>query len=66
MLEKVYSKRGNQNPIKRNWHLKLTTIRIFQSVRKILQKIHILLTLDQKDKKVFHNIPVLGFCNGKI
>ena len=37
----------------------------FQNVRNILQELHILLTPDLEHKKVFQDIPVVGFCNGK-
>ena len=37
----------------------------FQNVRNILQELHILLTPDQGHRKVFQDIPVAGFCNGK-
>ena len=37
----------------------------FQNVRIILQELHILLTPDLEHKKVFQDIPVVGFCNGK-
>ena len=37
----------------------------FQNVRNILQKLHILLTPDQEDKKLFQNIPIVWFRNGK-
>ena len=37
----------------------------FQNVRNILQELHILLTPDQGHRKVFQDIPVVGFCNGK-
>ena len=37
----------------------------FQTVRNILQELYILLTPDQEHKKVFQDILVLGFRNGK-
>ena len=37
----------------------------FQNLRNILQELHILLTPDQEHKKVFQNILVVGFRNGK-
>ena len=38
---------------------------VFQNVRNILQELHIILTPDQEHKKVFQDIPVVGFRNGK-
>ena len=65
ILEKVYSKRRNQNPIKRKLTLNITYYSVFQNVRNILQELHILLTPDKEHKKVFQNILVVGFRNGK-
>ena len=36
-----------------------------ENVRNILQKLHILITPDKEHKKVFQDIPVVGFRNGK-
>ena len=38
---------------------------VFQNVRIILLELHILLKTDQEHKKVFQDIPLLGFPNGK-
>ena len=65
ILAKVYSKRRNQNPIKRKLTLNITYYSVFQNVRNILQELHILLTPDKEHKKVFQNILVVGFRNGK-
>ena len=62
ILEKVYSKSQNQNPIK---SLIFSYYPVFQNVRNILQELHILLTPDQEHKNVFQDIPVVGFRNGK-
>ena len=43
----------------------ITYYPVFQNVRNILQELHILLTPDQEHKKVFQDIPVVGFRNGK-
>ena len=44
----------------------LTYYPVFQYVTNILQELHILLTPDQdQHKKVFQDIPVVGFSNGK-
>ena len=60
LLKKVKSK-ANQN--------KLTFINthylVFQNVRNILQELRILLTPDKEHKKVFQDILVVGFRNGK-
>ena len=37
----------------------------FQNIRNILQELHLLLAPDKKHKKVFPNVPVVGFRNGK-
>ena len=37
----------------------------FQNVRTIMEDIHILLTPNKEHKKVFPNMPVTGFWNGK-
>ena len=60
LLKKVKSK-ADQN--------KLTFINtyylVFQNVRNILQELRILLTPDKEHKKVFQDILVVGFRNGK-
>ena len=43
----------------------ITCYPVFQNVRNILQELHILLTPDQEHKKVFQDIPVVRFLNGK-
>ena len=65
ILEKVYSKRRNQNPIKRKLTLNITYYSVFQNVRNILQELHILLTPDKEYKKVFQDNSVIEFRNGK-
>ena len=37
----------------------------FQNVRAIMEELHILLTSNKEHKKVFPNVPVIGFRNGK-
>ena len=44
----------------------VTYYSVFQNVRNILQELHLLLTPDQKHKKVFQDIPVVVFRKGKI
>ena len=60
LLEKVKSE-SNQRKLTFN----ITYYPVFQNVRNILQELHILLTPDQEHKKVFQDIPVVGFRNGK-
>ena len=43
----------------------ITYYSVFQNIRNILQELHILLTPDKEHKKVFQDIPVAGFGNGK-
>ena len=45
--------------------LNSTYFQVFQSIRNILQELHLLLAPDKEHKKVFPNVPVVGFCNGK-
>ena len=37
----------------------------FQNVRTIMEELHILLTPNKEHMKVFPNVPVIGFQNGK-
>ena len=37
----------------------------FQNVRSIMEELHILLTPNKEHKKVFPDVPVVGFRNGK-
>ena len=61
LLKKAKSE-SNQKKLTFN----ITYYPVFQNVRNILQELHIFLTLDQEDKKVFQDIPVVGFRNVKI
>ena len=45
--------------------LNITYFQVFQSIRNILQELHLLLAPDKEHKKVFPHVPVVGFCNGK-
>ena len=60
LLEKVKSE-SDQKKLTFN----ITYYPVFQNVRNIFQELYILLTPDQRHKKVFQNIPVAGFRNGK-
>ena len=43
----------------------ITYQRTFKTIRNILQELHTLLTPDQEHKKIFEDIPFVGFPNGK-
>ena len=60
LLEKVKSESNQEKLI-----FNITYYPVFQNVRNIFQELHILLTPDQEHKKVFQDIPVVGFRNGK-
>ena len=38
---------------------------VFQSIRNILQELHLLLAPDKEHRKVFPNVTAVGFRNGK-
>ena len=60
VLEKIKSE-SHQNKLTSN----IFYYPVFQNVRNILQEIHIFLAPGKKQKKVFQDIPVVGFRNGK-
>ena len=43
----------------------ITSYQVFQNIRNILQELHSLLAPDKEHNKVFPNVLVLGFRNGK-
>ena len=43
----------------------ITYYPVFQNIRNILQELHLLLAPDKEHKKVFPDVPVVGFSNGK-
>ena len=43
----------------------ITYYPVFKNIRIILEELHILLTPDKKHRKVFTDIPRIGFENGK-
>ena len=43
----------------------ITYYPVFQNIRNILQKLHLLLASDKEHRKVFPDVPVVGFRNGK-
>ena len=70
VVKKIKTRNQILNPVKSQSDQKKLTFNItyylvFQNVRNILQELHILLTPDQEHRKVFQDIPVVGFCNGK-
>ena len=42
----------------------ITDYSVFQNIRALLLEIHLLLETDKKHKKVFPNVPAVGFPNG--
>ena len=48
-----------------NLTFNITYYPAFQNVRAIMEELHILLTLNKEHKKVFPDVPVIGFRNGK-
>ena len=45
--------------------LSITYYPVFQNIRNILPELHLLPVFDKQHKKVFLDVPVVGFCNGK-
>ena len=43
----------------------MTYYPVFKDVGKILKALHLLLTLDQAHKRVFSEVPIIGFKNAK-
>ena len=43
----------------------ITYYPVFQNIINILQELYLLLAPDKEHKKVFTNVPVVGFRNGK-
>ena len=43
----------------------ITYYPVFQNIKNILKELHLLLAPDKEHKKVFPNVPVVGFCIGK-
>ena len=43
----------------------ITYYPVFQNITYILQELHLLLAPDKEHKKVFADVPVVGFRNGK-
>ena len=49
---------------KQNLTFNITDYSVFQNIRAFLQEIHLLLETGKKQKKVFPNVPAVGFPNG--
>ena len=43
----------------------MTYYSVFQNIGNKLKELHLLLPRDKELKKVFRNLPVVGFCNGR-
>ena len=43
----------------------MTYYPVFKDVRKVLKELHLLLTPDKAHKRVFSEVPVIGFKNAK-
>ena len=52
-------------PLKLTLLLNITYYPAPQNVRGILQELQILLAFNKEHEKVFPEIPIVGFCNGK-
>ena len=50
---------------KNNLVFNITHYPIFSKLKKILFKIHLFLTPDREQRKVFENFPIIGFKKGK-
>ena len=59
-LEKVKNQ-GNQDKIVVN----ITNYLVFWDVRKILEELHVILASEDGHKKVFPDVPLIGFKNDK-
>ena len=57
--------REKQQMSEQKLRFNITYYPAFQNVRVIMEELHILLTLNKEHKKVFPNVPVIGFRNGK-
>ena len=60
LLEKVNNQK-KQNKI--TFNIKYHSV--FQHVRKILEELHVILASDDGHKKVFPDVPLIGFKNNK-
>ena len=54
-----------QRCLRKKLTFKITYHPAFQNARRIMEELHILLTPNKEHKKVFPDVPVVGFRNGK-
>ena len=57
--------RGNTKTSDSKLTFNITYYPAFQTVRSIFEKLQILLALDKEHKRVFSEVPIVGFRNGK-
>ena len=57
--------RGNTRTPESKFTFNITYYPAFQNVNSILEELQILLAPDKEHKKVFREVPILGFPNGK-
>ena len=57
--------REKQQTFEQKLTFNITYYPAFQNVRVTMEELHILLTPNKEHKKVFPNVPVIGFRNGK-
>ena len=59
------SEKETQQMSERKLTFNITYYPAFRNVRSIMEELHILLTPNKEHKKVFPDVPVVGFWNGK-
>ena len=57
--------REKTEPFEQKLTFNITCYPVFQNIRNLLQELHLLLAPDKEHKKVFPDVPVAGFRNGK-
>ena len=58
-------KKKKQQLSERKLTFSITYDPVFRNVRGVMEELHILLTPNKEHKKVFPDVPVVGFWNGK-
>ena len=61
-----FLERGNTRASESKLIFSITYYPAFQNVRNILEELQILLAPDKEHKKVFPEVPIVGFRNGNI
>ena len=61
-----FLERGNTRASESKLTFNITYYPAFQNARNILEELQILLPPDKKHKKVFPEVPIVGFRNGNI